>query len=94
MEGTGEIGAVPAPSLWPLSAKMARNGAAESDRCSSGQWGAADGGIGRAPAVSFGERCAWRAPCERPPTAARRSKSSMMRGLQRGTPVFPSVQDL
>ena len=33
MEGTGEIGAVPTPSLWPLSAKMARNGAAESDHC-------------------------------------------------------------
>ena len=32
MEGTGEIGAVLTPSLWPLSAKMARNGAAESDK--------------------------------------------------------------
>ena len=62
---------------------MARNGAAESDRCSSGQLGAADGGVGRAPAVSFGEGCAWGAPCEGLPTAARRSKSSMMRGLQR-----------
>ena len=53
MEGTGEIGAVPTPSLWPLSAKMARNGAAESDRCRSGQWGAAGGGIGCASAVSL-----------------------------------------
>ena len=32
---------------------MARNGAAESGRCSSGQRGAAEGGIGRAPAVSL-----------------------------------------
>jgi len=32
---------------------MARNGAAESDRCSSGQRGPADGGIGCAPAVSL-----------------------------------------
>ena len=34
---------------------MARNGGTERGRCSSGQWGAADGGIGRAPAVSLVE---------------------------------------
>ena len=53
MEGTGEIGPVPTASLWPWWAKMARNGAAEGGRCSSGQRGAAEGGIGRAPAVSL-----------------------------------------
>jgi len=37
MEGTGEIGPVPTASLWPWWAKMARNGAAESGHCSSGQ---------------------------------------------------------
>ena len=83
MERREEIGPVPTASLWPRWAKMARNGAAESGRCSSGQWGAEDGGTGRVPAASFGEGCGWRAPCEGPLTAARRSKSSRMRGLQR-----------
>ena len=83
MERRGEIGPVPPASLWPRWAKLARNGAAESRRCSSGQWGADDGGIGRVPAVSFREGCGWRAPCEGLLTAARRSKSSRIRGLQR-----------
>jgi hypothetical protein len=34
---------------------MAWNGTAESGLCSGGQWGAADGRIGHAPAVSFGK---------------------------------------
>ena len=83
MHGTAGIRAFPTAFLWPRWAKMARNGAAESGRCSSGQWGADDGGIGRVPAVSFGEGCGWRAPCEGAPTAARRSKSSRIRCPQR-----------
>ena len=85
MEGQGEIGAFPTPLLWPRSAKMARNGADESGRCTSGQWEAAAGGIGRAPAVRFGEGCNWRVPCKGAPIAGRRSKGKTMRGLQRAT---------
>ena len=70
-------------TLSLVSAKMAWNGAAENGRCSSSQWGAAKGGIGRAPAVSFEEGCGWRARCQGSPIAGRRSKSSRMRGLQR-----------
>jgi len=54
MEGTGEIGAFPSTFLWPRSAKIDRNSTTESGRCSSGRRGAAEGGIGRAPALSLG----------------------------------------
>ena len=63
MDGRAELGGFPIPFLCPRSAKMARNGGAQSGRCSSCQWGAADWGIGRAPALSLGEGWGWRAPC-------------------------------
>ena len=53
LEVGGEIGAVPTTFLWLRWAKMARNGAAESGGCSSGQRGAAYGRIGLATAVSL-----------------------------------------
>ena len=83
MEGRAEVWGFPMPLLWPRSAKMARNGAAESGRCSSGQWGAAEGGIGRAPAVSLGDGCSWKAPCKGQPMAGRRCKKRRIQGLQR-----------
>ena len=90
MEGTAGIRAFSTAFLWPQSAKMARNGAAESGRCSSGQRGAAEGGIGRAPAGGLGELCGWRAPCQGQPIAGHRSKSRRTRALQRAKNAAPS----
>ena len=61
--------------------EMDRNGATENGGCSSGQWGAAAGGIGRAD-VSQGKACGCRAPFKGQPMAGRRSKRRKMRGLQ------------
>ena len=62
---------------------MARNGAAESGRCSSGQWGAADGGIGRAPAVNLGQGCGMGWSCKGLSKACRTSKRRRIRELWR-----------